>query len=89
MVSGASQVMGISEISDGGTDVFVDLKTLSSAVDVAFTLDLDDTAGGREITVSGAEIEGATVIMDMPGGPYMATFNAAAKAVLGDVTCRS
>jgi len=89
LVSGADQVRAISEITDGGTQLTVDLQALQADRPVAFTLDLDDTLGGREITVSGAEIAGATVTLASAGSVQSATFDTAARARLDGFGCTS
>jgi len=54
---------------------------------VAFTLDVDDTCGAREITVTGAEIAGARVKVDSAEGSQSAVFDATAQARVDDSSC--
>lgn len=89
LVSGADHVRQISQITDGGTALSLDLNTLTAGTDVAFTLDLDDTIGAREITVSGAEIAGATVSLRASGTTQTAAFDTSATATLKTPACTS
>jgi hypothetical protein len=48
---------------------------------------VDDTAGGREITVSGSEIEGATVALTVENTSTRASFSSNAEASLITPEC--
>ncbi len=61
LVAGGERVTGTSSVSDGDTRLTLSLNGLPEGVDVAFTIDVDDTIGAREITVTDAEIEGAVL----------------------------
>ena len=61
LVSGAQYVAQASPLTDGATRITLDMRAMPAGAQVAFTTDLDDTIGQREITVSGAEIAGATM----------------------------
>lgn len=82
LVSGADQVAQISAPQDGDTQLSLTLSALVPAAPVAFTLDLDDTMGGREITVTGAEIVGATVTLISDLTTVTAAFDADGEATL-------
>ncbi|MEM7752399.1 MAG: aggregation factor core [Pseudomonadota bacterium] len=60
LVAGGDRVTGISDVADGDAQVTLNLAGLAPAGEVAFTIDVDDTIGAREITVADAEITGAT-----------------------------
>ena len=61
LVAGADVVTGVTEVSDGDTQMTLMLAPMEMGGEVAFTIDLDDTVGSREITVNGSEIAGAMV----------------------------
>lgn len=48
-------------VQDGQNQLQLKITHLAAGARIAFTIDVDDTIGQREITVSGAEIEGATL----------------------------
>ncbi|MDJ0822326.1 MAG: aggregation factor core [Paracoccaceae bacterium] len=63
IVAGAEQLVSPPVVKDGDTRAVLHLRGLAPGQSVAFTIDVDDTAGGREITVSGSEILGAFVVL--------------------------
>jgi len=89
LVSGASQVVSPPSVSDGDQTVTLSLSTLTPQTPVAFTVDVDDTGGGREITVSGSEIEGARVTVVQGGSRLSADMSARAQARVGLDACLS
>ncbi|PYG32474.1 aggregation factor core [Pelagimonas varians] len=76
-------------ITDGDQVATLVLKSLGPQQEIAFTIDVDDTAGGREITVSDDEIRGATVTLATKGETVSAVLGANAKALLETRNCRS
>jgi len=73
-VSGDS-LLGATEVRDGDTEVTLRLRDISLGTSVSFTIDVDDTAGGRKITVSGSEIAGASVRVADGQGAFEALFS--------------
>lgn len=63
VTQGADLIAGVSAIKDGDQSVQLDLGPMPAQATIAFTTDLDDTIGAREITVSGAEIAGARIVL--------------------------
>lgn len=61
IVQGAELVVAATDVKDGDQAVQLDLSGMASGDVVQFTIDMDDTGGGREITVSGSEIAGARI----------------------------
>lgn len=88
LVSGMEQVLGQPQVSDGDTRVALNLRGLEPGGTVAFTIDVDDTGGGREITVSGSEIAGAIARLDGVQ-KVSAAFDARARATLPMPACSS
>ncbi|MEN8894713.1 MAG: aggregation factor core [Yoonia sp.] len=85
LVSGAQNVTGYSELTDGDTMLRLDIATLTTPI--AFTTDLDDTIGQREITISNAEIAGATVTLSTADETITAPFGDNAVARLTPNGC--
>lgn len=87
VTSGAENLTRLPRVSDGQSAVTLDLKGLGSGATVSFTIDVDDTGGGREITVSGSEIAGASVRV---GGIESAgLFESNAQATVKIAACQS
>lgn len=61
LVDGADALHQLPSVLDGQTFIELEVAALAAGEQVAFTIDVDDTIGQREITVSGSEIVGATV----------------------------
>ena len=61
IVSGASALASVPKVKDGDNRIVFNVKRLNAGEEFAFTIDVDDTTGGREITVNGSEISGASV----------------------------
>lgn len=89
LVSGGDIVTTQPRVKDGDQSVTLALKALPTQTKVAFTVDVDDTGGGREITVSNAEIAGATVTMKTERGSQTARFDTSSKARIKSTSCSS
>ncbi|MEM1288683.1 MAG: aggregation factor core [Pseudomonadota bacterium] len=76
LTSGAEYLESQPVVRDGDNQVTLDLAGLPAGETVSFTIDVDDTANSREITVSGEEIVGASVRVDLPAGPLTSPFDA-------------
>lgn len=61
IVAGSQQLAAIPVVEDGQSSIRLNIVELSPGDVIAFTIDVDDTLGSRAITVSGAEIAGASV----------------------------
>lgn len=86
LVSGQAFVANTPAVQDGDNKVVLSLSNLMQDQPVAFTVDVDDTAGGREITVSGSEISGATISI---AGGATGVFGSNAVAVAKGAACKS
>ncbi|MFK7835107.1 MAG: aggregation factor core [Sulfitobacter sp.] len=89
LVAGAENLNVLPTVLDGDTAIELDLRGLGQGQSVAFTIDVDDTGGGREITVSGSEIAGATVRAAMGTKTEEASFTERAQAVIPVASCTS
>lgn len=86
LVKGSAQVVDMPMVKDGDTGLSISLTAL--ATPVAFTIDVDDTIGQREITVSRSEIEGASASVSFGGSLYEANFTTQANAVIETPDCQ-
>lgn len=89
LVAGTDLVTGASAVADGDTALTLQLAALPAGQSVAFTIDLDDTIGAREITVSDQEIAGATVTARMGDSAATGVFGNDAQAVITLAGCTS
>ena len=89
VVAGGDALSSLPRVADGDSAVTLDIKGLAKGKSIAFTIDVDDTAGGREITVNGSEIAGATIKATFNGVNTMATFDKSAKARASTAACQS
>ena len=89
LTAGAAQVETLPVVADGDTKLTLALSGLADGQSVAFTIDVDDTLGSRAITVSGAEIEGASVHLANNASSVSATFDQTARAKITVPDCTS
>ena len=89
VVAGASALSSLPRVADGDSAVTLDINGLAPGKSIAFTIDVDDTGGGREITVNGSEISGATIKVTLDGVTTMGAFDLSAKAHAATPTCQS
>ncbi|QBF32911.1 aggregation factor core [Thalassococcus sp. S3] len=89
LAEGADALAALPSVADGDDVLTLDLIDLPADTRVSFTIDVDDTLGGREITVSGAEIEGALVTARLQDRQVQSQFTAEATARLGLASCIS
>ncbi|MEM8700617.1 MAG: aggregation factor core [Pseudomonadota bacterium] len=87
IVSGSKSLSAITTVSDGDSAVTLSIAELQPGAKIAFTIDVDDTAGGREITVSGSEIEGSVVRFSNNGKTATAALSSAATALVKTDAC--
>ncbi|MEL7126116.1 MAG: hypothetical protein AAGK30_07795, partial [Pseudomonadota bacterium] len=81
-VEGSAQT---SNVTDGDTALTVSMDTWAPGETRAFTVDIDDTTSGRQITVDGSEMVGATLRAD----GLTALFDATGSATLPLDPCTS
>lgn len=91
IVDGAALVATMSVVNDGDQLLTLRLAALQAGDVIRLTLDLDDTASTREITVDGAEIAGAEVIVTREGDSLFSTgvFDATGRALVPLDACLS
>jgi len=68
--------VSVSPVVDGGQVLHLYVPSLPSGDMLRLTADLDDTTSGRQITVNGSEMIGATVTVSTDAGAQTAPFNA-------------
>lgn len=82
LTSGDALLRGTSTVTDGDQALLLSLTRLAPGDGLSFTIDLDDTGGGSETIVSGAEIAGAVVQVTAAGTVFSGTFGANGEAVV-------
>ncbi|MGR3634314.1 MAG: aggregation factor core [Shimia sp.] len=87
IVSGRDAFAALPTVKDGQNSVDLSIATLDPGKSIAFTIDVDDTLGAREITVTGSEISGATVQLEGMKGKSSAQFDTQATAQITGLTC--
>lgn len=80
LVAGSDALSGRSQVKDGDREVTLSIRRLGAGETIAFTVDVDDTLGPRGITVSGSEIQGALVRVDLARTSQSGRFNAQSEA---------
>ena len=81
-VKGENALTDIPRVRDGDNLISLNVQRLAPGQEIAFTIDVDDTMGGREITVSDAEIKGAMVRFVSGSIQSEAAFDRRANALL-------
>lgn len=88
VTAGANALLGLPDVKDGDSRISLDIGQLKAGKSVVFTIDVDDTAGGREITVSGSEIVDAKVRFSRGDTSKSAVFGSNARAAIQLTDCR-
>ncbi len=87
IVAGSDRLSKIPDVEDGQSSIRLEVTALSPGEAIAFTIDVDDTLGRRAITVSRAEIAGASVVLLQGGVSTSAMFTERAEASVGLSDC--
>ncbi len=82
ITQGRTALTEVPDVRDGDTGLRFDLQGFAPGDVIAFTIDVDDTMAGREITVSTAEIMGARVVLSGSDARATADFGPDARASL-------
>lgn len=88
-ISGGDTLATRPTLTDGDTALTLVVQSLPVGGVIGFTVDVDDTMGAREITVSGAEIAGAQLSLTSGEGSSAAQFSDKARATLAVGGCSS
>lgn len=89
LVAGAELLSTTPAVVDGDAAIVLPLRGLAAGESLAFTIDVDDTGGAREITVSGSEIAGARILAKIGTQTIAADFTDRAIATLKTDACTS
>lgn len=89
LTDGQDRLVALPVVEDGDNRITLDLTGLATRESVSFTIDVDDTANNREITVADAEIVGAKVIVKTKTQRLEANFQNNATAMLPTFNCVS
>lgn len=87
ITAGAQYFSNMPTVSDGDQRATLSLNGLGQGETIAFTIDVDDTGGSREITVSDSEISGTTVSLRAGSETYNGVMNEDAQVVVNSADC--
>lgn len=87
IVDGKSALSTIPRVRDGDNRLAFEVAELAPGAAIAFTIDVDDTIGAREITVSNSEILGARVLLEYGGTLSDAAFETGARTKVSLPDC--
>ncbi|MBO9453111.1 aggregation factor core [Tropicibacter sp. R16_0] len=87
LVEGQEALASVPAVVDGQNTLDLAVDRLKPGAAIGFTIDVDDTIGTRQITVTGSEIEGAKVSITQGAEVTAATFNGKARAELQTTGC--
>ena len=87
LVAGQDYLSTVPEVSDGDNKLNLSVETLAPSAEIAFTIDIDDTAGVSETMVSGAEIQDAQVAITINGATHSGNFGTDGVARIALNTC--
>ncbi|MFK7762070.1 MAG: aggregation factor core [Roseobacter sp.] len=87
LVAGAEYLASVPEVKDGDTRLELPLTALAPGGRIAFTIDVDDTAGTSETMVTGSEMAGATVSIQPQAGGNEAVFSSTPIATVTYNSC--
>lgn len=89
LTAGADMVDGVGEVADGDQILTLLMSQMEAGAEVSFTIDVDDTAGTREITVTGSEIAGALAMVTTDTVLSDAVFDGSGQAQIPLASCTS
>lgn len=89
LTAGKANLAALPLVQDGDNKITFDLKGLKASETISFTIDVDDTANAREITVSNTEMAGAKIVAETDSGMVEAQFQDNAVAKLPPLGCVS
>ncbi len=87
ITQGRAALTGLPTVTDGQRSIDLSINSLAPGAAIAFTIDVDDTLGQREITVSGSEIVGAKVHLQQDQKTAQGVFDAASTARISLAGC--
>ncbi|MEP2784607.1 MAG: aggregation factor core [Pseudoruegeria sp.] len=87
MLQGGAALSEIPNVVDGQSSVDLEISELTPGAVIAFSIDVDDTVGQREITVAGSEIDGATASLIKGQETTISTFTSQAYTALSLSSC--
>ena len=77
---GQAMLTNTPKVKDGDNKVTLAFQDFKNGDAISFTIDVDDTIGQREITVSSSEITGAAFMVKTMSGSASAKFDGSATA---------
>lgn len=89
LVRGSNFLAGVPDVVDGQKTLVLDIVNLPPNGEIAFTIDVDDTIGAREITVNGSEMGGSLLMLQAASTSTDAVFDTSAIARVQTPACVS
>lgn len=87
ITQGEDMLAQMPSVSDGDNTIELAFNSFANGDAISFTIDVDDTIGQREITVSNAEISGAAFSMKFGAQNISATFDETSTASASQKLC--
>ncbi|MFT4707920.1 MAG: hypothetical protein ACI9PU_001764 [Ascidiaceihabitans sp.] len=87
VTDGAQYLAEVPVISDGDQRATLSMTGIAQNEMIAFTIDVDDTNGTREITVTDDEISGTTFSLMSDSATYSVVMGDGAQAIIRTATC--
>lgn len=87
VTDGAKHLAEVPVISDGDQRAALSITGIAQNEMIAFTIDVDDTNGTREITVTDDEISGTTFSLMSDSATYSVVMGDGAQAIIPTTTC--
>jgi hypothetical protein len=87
VTDGAQYLADVPVISDGDQRAILSMTGLSQNDTIAFTIDVDDTNGTREITVTDSELNGTTFSLMSGNTTYSVAVTDSSQATVATATC--
>ena len=89
LTKGASFLNAFPVVQDGQQMLVLDINSVPGGEEIVFTIDVDDTIGAREITVTGSEMSGSALMVQTASATVDSVFDATATAVVATPACTS
>ena len=87
IASGRDLLSETPKVRDGDKSITLQLDKFGQGQLVAFTIDVDDTGGNREITVSNGEIRGTTETVATSTATFSGSFDGSSKTIVSIPGC--
>ena len=87
VVAGNAFLTAKPQVRDGDQRIALSIGKLPAGEKIGFTIDVDDTANTREITVDDSELSGASASLRLSGQTLGQTFSAIPQLTISGLSC--